>query len=476
LSAFISFGVQARGLVGEDGIWPFPRLLEWAGQKLPHPFLDIPSLLWLWPRDAGLIATCALGAACGAALMAGAWARPMAVLCYALYLSLVSAGGLFFGYQWDSLLLEVGFLAMFIAPWAPWLGRQGESPPPAVGLFLARALLFRLMFLSGVVKLTSHDPTWRALRGLQYHYWTQPLPTWTAYFADLMPLWFDQACEVVMFGIELGAPFLLFGPRRVRHLGAGLIAFLQLCIAATGNYGFFNLLTLCLCALQLDDSLWRRVPRLRRSAPGAQAALPALPRARAAAAGWAALAAVLLLLGWVELWSRVHPRAGWPGWVEALAEQAAPFRVVNGYGLFAVMTTEREEIDLSGSADGEHWKSYRFQYKPGPLDERPRFAPLHMPRLDWQMWFAALESCEQNQWLLLLQQGLLEGRPAVRALFAEDPFPDAPPRYVRTRIAPYRFAPFSRWRADGTWWTRGEDRPYCPPLTLEGGRLKAVQQ
>ena len=464
VSAFASFAVQARGLIGEQGVWPFPELLRWAGRELSLPALRIPSLLWLWPTDAGLMACCVAGLAAGLLLMAGRWPRAAALAAYALYLSLVSTGGLFFSYQWDVLLLEVGFLAIFIASRA--------RPPPAVGLFLARVTLFRLMFLSGMVKLASGDPTWRALRGLQYHYWTQPLPTWSAYLADLLPLWADQACEAAMFGIELGAPFLLFGPRRVRHLGVALIAFLQLCIAATGNYGFFNLLALCLCALQVDDSVWRRLPLVRRRAEeGAQAALP---RARWALAGWAALASLLLLLGWVDLWGRLRRGAEWPAWVEALDEWTSPFHAANGYGLFAVMTTERDEIDLAGSADGNVWRSYRFHYKPGPLDARPRFGPLHMPRLDWQMWFASLGACAENQWLISLQQGLLEGRPAVRALFAEDPFPDAPPRYLRTRIAPYRFAPFAELRARGSWWTRGPDRVYCPTLTLHDGRLEAV--
>jgi hypothetical protein len=202
-----------------------------------------------------------------------------------------------------------------------------------------------------------------------------------------------------------------------------------------------------------------------------------LPRAPLARAGWAALAALLLLLGGMEVGGRLRRRAGWPGWMAWIEEKAEPFRVVNGYGLFAVMTTRREEIDLAGSDDGVTWKSYRFRYKPGPLDERPRFALLHMPRLDWQMWFASLGSCAGNEWLLLLQQRLLEGRPAVRDLFAEDPFPASPPRYLRTRIAPYRFAPLSGWRERGAFWTRGEDRDYCPALTLDvRGRLGAVSQ
>jgi len=432
VSAFASFAVQGRGLVGPEGVLP------------------------LWPSDGLLIAACAAGIGCGLLLIHGRWPRVPAVIAYLLYAAVVYLGGPFLGFQWDILLLETGFLAAFVA--------SGKRPPPVIGVWLLRLLLFKLMFLSGVVKLASGDPTWRGLSGLQYHYWSQPLPTWSAYFADLAPPWFDRICEAVMFAIELGAPLLLFGPRRLRHAGAAAIAFLQLCIAATGNYGFFNLLTAALCAMQVDDAAWRRP----------EAATAAAPRPGWARVGWAVLAALWVLTGSIEVWRRFGGRGELPEWADVALEWADPLHASNTYGLFAVMTTGREEIDLEGSSDGKEWKRYRFRYKPGALDERPRFAPLHMPRLDWQMWFASLGSWRSNQWLLLLQRRLLEGKPAVRALFAEDPFPDAPPRYLRTRIAPYRFAPFADWRARGAWWTRGPERPYGPTVALENGRLVAV--
>jgi hypothetical protein len=184
------------------------------------------------------------------------------------------------------------------------------------------------------------------------------------------------------------------------------------------------------------------------------------------------LCALLTVLGAMDMTSRLWRRAPWPGPAKWLAGVLDPFRLVGRYGLFAVMTTERDEIELSGSDDGVAWKPYRFHYKPGPLDRRPAFAPLHMPRLDWQMWFASLGSCGQNEWLLMLQKRLLEGAPSLQALFDEDPFPNAPPKFLRTRIAPYRFAPVSQWWKDGAWWTRGPERDYCPPLTLVGGELR----
>lgn len=470
LAAFLSFAVQARGLIGERGITPFPRLLEWADQALPRPRWSLPSGLWWWRSDAALLVTCALGGVAGAVGAAGLWPRAALAAAYALYLSLVSAGGIFFGYQWDVLLLEIGFLAIFLAPGGlrPFRAATATAPPVSVGLWLGRWLLFRLMFMSGVVKLASGDPAWRALDGLQYHYWSQPLPTWTSYLADLLPAWAQRASCALMFFIELVVPFFLFAPRRLRHAAVALTALLQLAIALTGNYGFFNWLTLALCALCVDDQVWRRVAGIRRwGRPGE--GVPVWPRSLPARAGWLALAAVLVLLGSVEVVSRLRPRTEWPAPVETLEALVAPFHLVSAYGLFAVMTTDRQEIDLQGSADGQRWTSYRFRYKPGPLDRRPRFAPLHMPRLDWQMWFAALGRCEENGWLLALQQRLLEGSPPVQALFEEDPFPDAPPRYLRTTIAPYRFAPFTELRAQGAWWRRGGGAPYCPVLTLEGG-------
>jgi hypothetical protein len=326
-------------------------------------------------------------------------------------------------------------------------------------------LLFRLVFSSGLVKLLSGDPAWRGLTALTFHYETQPLPTWPAWYAHQLPGWFHRLSAVVMFAIELIAPFLIAGPRRLRHLGAALLIALQALIALTGNYAYFNLLTVALCLFLFDDAALAPVLRgLPLREPERDAFLPRRP-----ALAVAVLLAILGLVPLVRLLDR--STSGFPPlrWVSSWTQ---PFHLANGYGLFAVMTTERREIVLEGSADGQTWREYLLRWRPGPVDEAPRFVAPHQPRLDWQMWFASLSRCSDNPWLIRLQSQLLQGAPAARSFFREDPFPDTPPRFVRTRFFDYRFTDFSEWRATGAYWKRSELGPYCPPLTLEGGQLR----
>jgi len=254
----------------------------------------------------------------------------------------------------------------------------------------------------------------------------------------------------------------LFGPRRIRFAAATAIAGFQLLILLTGNYGFFNWLTLALCLLVFDDGVWPATWR--------QALRPGIrPRSR-----WLLPAgAVLFVLSLV-------PLSGSAGLhlplkpVSSLSEFAAPFRLVNPYGLFAVMTTERPEIILEGSADGQTWAPYEFRYKPGRLDRRPPFVAPHQPRLDWQLWFAALEDPRSQPWFFSFCQGLLQNSPPVVALLATNPFPRSPPRYLRATLYDYHFTDAATRRTTGDWWRRTETRPYLPVLAFEGGHLVAV--
>ncbi|HXX48164.1 MAG TPA: lipase maturation factor family protein, partial [Myxococcota bacterium] len=368
------------------------------------------------------------------------------------YLSLSCVGDVFLSFQWDALLLESGVVALFTA-----------SREPRLGVWLARALLFKLMVLSGTVKLTSGDPTWRDLSALTFHYWTQPLPWESSWFAAQLPDAVQKGSTLLVFGVELLAPWGMLGTRRVRLGSGALLVSLQLLIAATGNYGFFNLLTLVLCATLLDDRALARFAWLAR---------PARP-ARWLAARRIAAGALLCASAVVGL-ERIAPRELFPRPLRAAIALFEPLRSVSAYGLFAVMTQERPEIQIEGSTDGAQWRPYVFRWKPGPLDRRPGFAGPHMPRLDWQMWFAALSSCRDEAWFQAFLVRLLEGSPSVSRLLAENPFPDAPPRLLRTTLARYRFAPFSEWR-EGAWWTREEVGPYCPTVELEDGHLSLAE-
>ncbi|HEX5398225.1 MAG TPA: lipase maturation factor family protein, partial [Verrucomicrobiae bacterium] len=412
---------------------------------------------------------CVAGTVLAILLIVGIAPVPCLALLWLFYLSLAAVGLDFLSFQWDNLLLEVGFLAIFFAP-LQWLPRRPsrEPPPSRLVLWLLRLLLFKLMFSSGCVKLLSGDPNWRDLTALTFHYYTQPLPTWIAWYAKQLPLWFQKCSCAMMFAIELGAPWLMFGPRRIRFVGAAALAFLQVLILLTGNYTFFNCLTLALCLLLLDDICLEKIlpAKLRRLF-----SFRPQPSASSLSLRWprfiiVPLTVVILSVSGFQLAITLgfrspllHPFA----WV---AQQLAPLRTVNNYGLFAVMTTGRREIIVEGSNDGTNWLAYEFKYKPGNVDRRPVFIAPFQPRLDWQMWFAALGNVRQNPWFVNFCERLLQGSPDVLALLEKNPFPGHPPRYIRAELYDYHFTNFAERRATGAWWKRKKVGEYLPPISF----------
>lgn len=465
LAAFGSFWMQASGLIGPGGILPFPSLLEAVGRRFgAEAYRLVPTLLWLKPTAGALSLLCGSGTLLSVVVILDFAPGPALFALWVLYLSLVDVGGDFLSFQWDMLLLETGFLA---ALWAPWRLRPNgkDAEPSRVWLWLLRFLLFRLMFESGCVKLMSGDSAWRELTALTYHYETQPLPTWLGWYAHLLPAWFHRACAAAMFAVELGAPWLIFLPRRPRLLAAGAFSSLMLLIALTGNYCFFNLLAAALCVTLCDDLFWEGVlPKpLWRRAASAEAVRPAASvwrgRLRAAAA------APLVLAGLLQLTGLFRGGLSVPSWVAAGFNAVQNLRLVNSYGLFAVMTRPRYEIAVEGSEDGGQWREYTFKWKPGPLSRGPGFVAPLQPRLDWQMWFAALGSLQDNRWFVNFLSRLFEGRPEVLALLEKNPFPQAPPAYLRATLYEYRFTTWAERRATGDWWVREFKRPYCPVLS-----------
>ena len=468
LIAFLSLRIQALGLLGARGILPaniFLQLVKNNFGSASHRLF--PTLAWISSSDASLKLLCSGGALLAVLVILGLATGPALVLCWAFYLSLVTIGQDFLSFQWDILLLETGFLAIFLAPWrlpeAPW--RSGSSRVPSVMLWLLRWLLFRLMFLSGAVKLASGDPSWRNFTALDYHYWTQPIPTPVAWYAAQLPGWFQKASVGAVFFFELAIPFLVLAPRRLRRRGAVVIIAFQLSIAATGNYAFFNLLAIALCLLLLDDAIWSRLlPRRMVESIAAER-----PPGRLAASGRkfrVALAAFLLLVSGTEVLNILGLGGVVPGFVHRLVEWQAPYSLASSYGLFAVMTTSRLEIVIEGSDDGVNWRPYEFKYKAGELARRPPWVAPYQPRLDWQMWFAALGSYQQNRWVVNLIIRLLEGSPDALALLEKNPFPNAPPRYIRASAYEYHFTDFAGRRATGDWWRRDQRGLYFPVATL----------
>jgi len=488
LIAFVSLWVQVDGLIGSDGVSPLNQFLPAVRAQLGRDaYALLPTLGWFNSSNAFLHFLCCGGVVLSLLLIFGiAPALSLAAL-FAFYLSLTIAGQTFLSFQWDVLLLETGFLSIFLAPWRLWpreLIWWPRSPTPGIaspvsraGLFLLKFLLFKLMLMSGVVKLTSGDDSWgwlnhsfhwSALTALDYHYWSQPLPTMFSWWADKSPEWFKHFSVAFCLGVEIIVPFFIWAPRRPRLIAAGLIIFLQLAIAVTGNYCFFNLLTIALCLLLIDDAAVFRMER--RASPASQELRP--PSTKSIIDRllmYCAIVVVIVTLpinAWL-IFSAFKPRTRPPHALATVYEQLEAFRIVNGYGLFRVMTKDRCEIVLEGSAEGVEWLPYEFKWKPGDVKRAPGWCAPHQPRLDWQMWFAALERPQENPWLGGLIVRLLQGSQDVNRLLAYNPFPDKPPRYIRAMFYRYRFTTVSELRQTGAWWKRQELREYLPTVSLD---------
>ena len=536
LVAFVSLWVQVDGLVGSNGVSPLDQFLPAVYERFGSiAYSLLPTLCWVDSSNGFLHFLCGGGVVLSLLLILGIAPALSLVVLFVFYLSLTIAGQTFLSFQWDILLLETGFLSIFLAPWRLWPGElmwwpspptprtpsahspssplgEGErievrgSPPdgtdkskpspsplpfegrgeetlpsscsiPAtaspvsrLGLFLLKFLLFKLMLMSGVVKLTSGDDCWWNLTALDYHYWSQPLPTVFAWWADKSPEWFKHFSVAFCLVVEIIVPFFIWAPRRPRLIAAGLMIFLQLVIAFTGNYCFFNLLTIALCLLLIDDSvaaaLWA-APHER--AKNVSTTFRTAKRLQDQLCSYAATAVLIVTLpvnGWLIL-TAFKRDADWPRPLVAIYSRLQPFRLINGYGLFRVMTKDRDEIVIEGSADGIDWLPYEFKWKPGDVMRAPGWCAPHQPRLDWQMWFAALGTYRENQWFVRLIVRLLEGSQDVSRLLATNPFPHEPPRYIRAIFYRYRFTTLRERRETGAWWKREQLQEYLPTVSLD---------
>lgn len=437
LFAFVSYWIQFPGLVGPEGILPASRFFD-AIRQTTGSVWSAPSLCWWDGGNTSLPLLCGLGVGLSLFALFGLAEAPLFLGMYGIYLSLCTAGQIFYYFQWDSLLLEAGFLSAIIASWRVWTGwRAGR--PSHFGHFLILWLLFRLMFSSGMTKWLWGSEEWHNFTALEFHYFTQPLPTPLAWYAQQLPNWFQRVSVAILFFVEIFLPILLFAPGRLRLIAVIGIAGLQCAIAATGNYGFFNLLSLLLCIAAVEDRWW---PVWLRDLVNDERTLQ-LPRL-----GHAVACFIFVILGLGSM--------NWAGGIcKRFSEAYAvlrPFRIVNNYGLFVQMTTFRHEIQLEGSREGFVWKTYTFRYKPSDLSQPPCWVAPYMPRLDWMMWFAALGSVEQNPWFVALMEQILRGSPPVLALFKSNPFPGPPPLYLRAPLDNYQFTTLAERRATGNWW------------------------
>lgn len=449
LAAFVSFAVQAQGLIGSHGILPLAKFTEAvAGRFGTERFFLAPMVFWLNDSDAAIQAVCWAGAGLSLLLVVNVLPRVCLFLLFALYLSLFYAGQIFMSYQWDLFLLEMGFAALLLS--------FATTP----GIFLLRWLMFRFMFMSGVVKLLSGDLSWWNLTALDYHFLTQPLPTPLAWHAAQMPVGLLVFATGAMFFVELVLPFFIFAPRRLRFIAAFGFLLLEALILVTGNYNWFNLQTMLLCLPLFDDAALRKMlpARLAELKPRPVAPTPAVT---------AVVSAIAVLIVFCSL-VRMDLRFGGtpPAFARTIDGLIGPLNVVSGYGLFAIMTTNRREIVMEGSYDGVEWQEYEFRYKPGDVMRAPPWNIPHQPRLDWQMWFAALDNPKRLPWFWGFLERLLENEPTVTALLEKNPFADKPPTYVRAQFYDYIFAS-SEDKAKGQWWNRRLLGEYFPPVHLK---------
>ncbi|KAL6106827.1 lmf2 [Pungitius sinensis] len=572
LAAFVSLYAQIPGLYGNDGLLPARLQLRYSGKSLGELLLSSPTLLWLGPQlgvdtHTAMELLCLVGAALSlAAVLVECLRDSVVFFClWVLYLSMYQVGQVFLYFQWDSLLLEVGFLCILVAPLTLIRGSRGVREHDRVTFWLLRWLLFRLMFASGVVKLTSRCPTWWGLTALTYHYETQCIPTQLAWYAHQLPVWWQKLSVVGAFVIEIAAPLLFFSPLRRLRLGAFYLqVLLQVAIILTGNYNFFNLLTLALCLSLLDDqhvNFWlRKADKISKNdsklrswlcyllevavwslmifgtivcfdlkpnttnngissrtaftyhqfnqflktvtIPCIWIAVLSLTWEMVTAMFRCACVSGFLKRFWGTLQWTVFATATaamftislvpftyieydsnarlWPG-VRRAYELVDRYQLVNSYGLFRRMTgvAGRPEVVIEGSNDRVSWTEIEFMYKPGNLSASPAVVTPHQPRLDWQMWFAALGDQTQAPWFTSLMYRLLQGKRDVIELIQTDvsqyPFHQQPPAYLRAHR--YRYW-FTEPKADGSdpqrWWRRVYDEEFYPTVHLGNTFLESM--
>jgi hypothetical protein len=466
--AFLSLARQVLPLIGENGLLParlfLGRVEAHFGSRLDG-FLQFPSLFWFDVSDPFLAVLAWAGAALSLVVLLGYANSLLMALLWALYMSFVHIGQDWYGYGWEIQLLETGFLAIFLCPLLD--GRPfPRRPPPAAVIWLFRWLAFRIMLGAGLIKLRG-DPCWRDLSCLDYHYETQPIPNPLSRTLHFMPRWSQRGGVLFNHLTELVAPWFAFGPRLVRHLAGGLMLAFQIVLILSGNLSFLNWLTIVPILACFDDSLLQRaLPRRLVARADAAAAAAAMP-ARAQQLAVAALVVLVALLS-------VYPVRNLMSSRQAMNTSFNRLNLVNTYGAFGSVGRQRPEIVFEGTdetviTDQTRWRAYEFKCKPGDPNRRPCIVSPYHYRLDWQIWFAAMSSPQRYPWTLHLVWKLLHNDSGSLSLLAGNPFPDAPPRYIRAQLYRYEFAPPGD--PGGAWWRRTLLGPWLPPLSTDDPRL-----
>lgn len=482
-SAFFSLVFQIRGLIGPNGILPAGDYL----QSVAHVFgywqrlWYAPTLLWWSSGPVMLSVLCWAGLIASVLLLFNVWPRGMLVVCFICFLSFVSAAQDFSSYQSDGMLLEAGFISLFFAPSGlrPRLGLA--NPPSRASLFLLQWEWLRIYFESGMAKLLSGDPEWRHFTAMDEYYQNGPLPTWIGWYMQHLPHWFHAVTAGATLVLELGIVWMLFLPRRWKIAGFFVVTAWQIPVILTANYTFLNYLVLVLGILLLDDRFLERILPSKLRPQSVTPALNQTSREELAKGRlqriWhvTTLATSSLMLTWIFYATTAEMLANYHLPMSPVVA-LEPFRIANRYGLFAVMTRGRYEIEFQGSNDGENWVPYRFRYKPQELNEAPRIYAPYQPRFDWNLWFASLGSWREYPIVANTEVLLLSNDKDVLNLFAGNPFLQGPPLQVRTLIWQYWFTSMTEKRTAGMWWRRELLGRYAPTLErMPDGKIRVLE-
>ena len=467
--AFLSLARQVLPLIGHDGLLPLDLFVRDATARLGSPaaaFRRLPSVFWLGHSDAALLAGAWLGTGLSLVVLAGFANAILLAVLWALYMSFVHVGQDWYGYGWEIQLLETGFLAIFLCPLLDPRPFPRRAPPVAV-VWLYRWLIFRIMLGAGLIKLRG-DRCWRELTCLYWHYETQPIPNPLSRRLHFMPHWFQKGGVVFNHVTELVAPWFVFGPRLARHVAGTVMLLFQVFLILSGNLSFLNWLTIVPILACFDDRLLARVLPRALAARAARAAGAAEPSgAQRIAVG--VLVAMVLVLSVAPVQNLLSSR-------QAMNTSFDAFDLVNTSGAFGSVGRERREIVFEGTDDETvtpetRWREYDFKCKPGDPMRRPCVVSPYHYRLDWQIWFAAMSTAQHYPWTLHLVWKLLHGDPATLGLLATNPFPDAPPRWIRARL--YRYAFAAPDDPSGAWWKRTPIGDWLPPLARDNPRFRA---
>jgi lipase maturation factor 1 len=482
-SAFFSLVFQIRGLIGPGGILPAGDYLQAVAHSFGYwqRFWYAPTLLWGSSSPVMLLWVCWAGMIASVLLLFNLWPRGMLVVCFICFLSFVSAAQDFSSYQSDGMLLEAGFISFFFAPPGLRPGFGLTNPPSRASLFLLQWEWFRIYFESGMAKLLSGDPEWRHFTAMDEYYQNGPLPTWIGWYMQHLPHWFHAATAGATLVLELGIVWMLFLPRRWKIVCFFIVTAWQIPVILTANYTFLNYLVLVLGVLLLDDRFLEGIllPRWRPQSlaftpnHGSREELPKSKLQRVWSAGTLAASSVMLgsifYVTTAEMLANYHLPMS-----PVLALE--PFRIANRYGLFAVMTRGRYEIEFQGSNDAENWLPYRFRYKPQELNEAPKIYAPYQPRFDWNLWFASLGSWREYPIVANTEVLLLSNDKDVLSLFAGNPFPQGPPHQLRAVIWQYWFTSIAEKRTTGMWWRRELLGRYAPTLErMPDGRIRVLE-